>query len=461
MPQYKEGDQVRYKPVGGKHAPCRPILVLTSGDQKRQKDYEHVIATSNLLFRFSRPECAVQPGNTAQVQDVIREARKLGLKVTIKCNGHSYAGYSTAHEFISLDLRRMTKVSLDMGKSLATVDAGCQWGHVHGSLINGRHNGDIVVGAAAQRWGRRRVMTADGEVVTVEKDDDSMSGNSRLFWGLRGAGACKFGVAVEMKLKAQKLANKNGKVVAGRKMTIGSTWTCDLRQPEATQRGVRFTLTFDGSEREYHKWINDSTKHMKLKRQLKRRALEEQLTRFWYEMLVAQWLEETERVYPSDKTYELYSSFVFTNGSKDKFHKITSTIRRLMERFRFRFKEEQVNFLITWTHTGGRATDIMEPSESAYFWREAVYHTYVTIEWVDKWMEGDMEPSCARRVKKMWDKDDFSSGIRVWSCRDEVRVATRNLNEEDEEDKTDRLASEQGKHFRTNNWNTQRGHSGS
>ncbi|KAK3360604.1 hypothetical protein B0T25DRAFT_565482 [Lasiosphaeria hispida] len=68
------------------------------------------MATSNMLFRFSRPDCVVQPQNAAQVQTIIREAKAKPIKVTIKCNGHSYAGHSTTFSGISLDLRGMNKV---------------------------------------------------------------------------------------------------------------------------------------------------------------------------------------------------------------------------------------------------------------------------------------------------------------------------------------------------------------
>ncbi|KAL2148927.1 hypothetical protein VTH82DRAFT_1613 [Thermothelomyces myriococcoides] len=515
------------------------IPVFTPGDKKTQEDYEHAIATSNRLFRFCRPDCVVQPENTAQVQAIIRVARERGIRVTIKCGGHSYAGHSTAFDGISLDLRRMNRVSLDMDRMVVTMDAGCQWGHVYSTLINGRHIGYIINGGRCPTVGvsgfilggglgpftrsfgmgcdtlmEATVVTAEGKVVKVGEDDPPMSPEGRLFWALRGAGGGNFGVVVEMKLKVQKLQNRYGTVVAGRyqwfpkegftsenlaamnrfytanwprKMTIDSTWICDLRQPWQ-QDGVRFTVAFDGSKPEYDRRINEFVKHPELNRQLKRRVLPEPSTRFLYETLVNQWLEETERAYPTNKTYELYSSFVFTNDDKAKIQKITSTIRDLMKEFRESFTGEQVNFLVTWIHAGGRATD-MPPSYSAYFWRQAVYHTYVTVEWVDKWMELDMRLFLAkvkralrplslngeaafinfpdrdfprkfherayfggnreelRRVKEMWDKENFFKwvhGVKRPGDPDEDEDQER---EENEEDRTDRLASEQWEHY--------------
>lgn len=43
------------------------IKVLKPGNN----EYEYAVATENLLFRYARPACMVQPRNTAQVQAVV------------------------------------------------------------------------------------------------------------------------------------------------------------------------------------------------------------------------------------------------------------------------------------------------------------------------------------------------------------------------------------------------------
>ncbi|KAK4096783.1 FAD-binding domain-containing protein [Parathielavia hyrcaniae] len=431
------------------------IPVLTPNDREKQRGYEQAIATSSLLFRFSRPDCVVQPENTSQVQTIIREARARGLKVTIKCNGHSYAGHSTAFEGISLDLRRMNRVSLDMGAKTVTVDAGCQWGHVYGTLVNGRHVGHIIVGGRCPTVGvggfllggglspftrsfgmgsdsmvEATVVTRDGEVVTVGEADAPTSRNGRLFWALRGAGGGNFGVVVEMKLRVQKLEIRYGTVVAGRyqwfpkdgftddpsKMTIDSTWICDLRQ--STQGGVRFTVAFDGSKLEYDRRIDEFIKHPDLNRQLKRRVLAEPSTRFLYETLVG-----------------------------------------------------QSTFLVTWIHAGGRATDIMAPSDSAYYWRQAMeldMRTFLAkvkralrpfslngeaafINFPDRDFPRKSQKrayfggNCKelRRVKQMWDKDNFLKWVQCVKRPGDPEEDPDEEREENEEDRTDRLASEQ------------------
>ncbi|KAE8449113.1 hypothetical protein EG329_008496 [Mollisiaceae sp. DMI_Dod_QoI] len=516
---------------------AQQIPVLEPG----QAEYRQAIATSNLLFRFSRPDCVVQPQNAVQVQTIIKEAKARSIPVTIKCNGHSYAGHSTAFTGISLDLRGMKKAELDMKSMMVTMDAGCQWGDVYEKLIIGHHDGFIInggrcptvgvsgfilgsglgpftrsFGMGADTLAEATLVTADGSLVTVKESDPPGSDKGRLFWALCGAGGGNFGVVVQMKLHVQKLSNRYGSVVAGRyqwfpksgftndvlavmnsfyatpwpnKLTIDTTWICDLRQ-SSNEGGVRFNVSFDGSKGEYDRLITKHILHPDLQTQLKRRVLPEKSTRFLYETLVAQWLEEAERAYPSNKTYELYSSFVFTNSSPSTLATITAAIRDLMASFRADFKGELVTFLVTWIHAGGKASE-RKPEDSAFFWREAVFHTYVTVEWVDKWMELDMRRFLAtvkkklrplslngqaafvnfpdrdfptkvhetayfggnkeklREVKQRWDPDGFFRWIQG--------VRRPGDPEEDEErgdeERTDRLASEQwASQWTSNQW---------
>ncbi|KAF7433207.1 hypothetical protein PC9H_005157 [Pleurotus ostreatus] len=510
------------------------IPVLEPGRPK----YDRAIATANFLYRFSRPGCVAQPESAAHVQTIIKEAKSRNLKITIKCRGHSYAGHSTASEGISLDLRKMKEVKLDMKENTVTFDAGCQWGHVYGTLINGQHKGFVINGGRCPTVGvsgfllggglspftrsfgmgsdtlmEADVVTADGKLITVKETDNPKSDKGKLFWALCGAGGGNFGVVVRLKLRVQKLRNQDGTVVAGRyqwfpkagftediistmidfyttdwpnEITIDTTWICDLRQ-SAQLGGIRFAITFDGSKADYDGIIDKYIKNEELKVQLKRRVLAESSTRFLYETLVNQWLEETERAYPANKTYELYSSFMFTKDNKGVIQKAIAIVRDLMASFRADFKGEQVNFLVTWIHSGGKAIE-KKPTDSAFFWREAVFHTYITVEWVDKWMERDMRRFLTtvkdalrplslngeaafinfpdsdspiksyerayfggnfeelRRVKQIWDKDNFfkwAQGVRL------PGEAEGNDGEGEGADKTDQIASEQWEYYKT------------
>jgi hypothetical protein len=140
-----------------------------------------------------------------------------------------------------------------------------------------------------------------------------------------------------------------------------------------------------------------------------------------------------------------------------------------------------------------------KPVDTAFFWREAAYHMYLTLEWEDKWMERDMRaflgeakrdfrplslqgdaafinfPDGAlpadvseraywgdnreelRRIKEIWDKDNFfqsEQGVRL--PREIPQRGSDGRNEPEksgdqgnDEDLTDSLASKQWEVYET------------
>ncbi|KAB2571680.1 putative FAD-linked oxidoreductase YvdP [Lasiodiplodia theobromae] len=463
--------------------------------------YAHTTTPPNLLHRpSSHPDCVVQPQSTAHVRTVIQQAKAHSLPVTIRCGFHSWAGFSTAARGILLDLGRLNAAALDAAAQTVTVDAGCRWADVYAALPDGC----VVTGARApsvgvsgfvlggglgpftRRFGlgsdalvEATVVTADGRVVTVSERDDRGSDEGRLFWALRGAGGGNFGVLVQMKLRVQRLRGKE--VVGGRYewvlsegltdevvgtmnklyatswedgMTVDSAWVCDLRR--ASGDAVRFLTSFDGSKDEFDGLVDKHVEQPELAGQLKGRSLAEKSTQFLCKTLDAQWTEDIERSLPENKSYSICSSFALNNDSNN-IEQVTAVVRDEMKAFRSRFSGKPVEFSVTWMHAGGKAAE-KNPSETAFFWREAVYHTYVTIVWEDQEMEKDMQDFLAsvkarlrpfslkekaayvnfpdgemqkeryedvyfgdnsselRRVKQIWDKDNFfnwSQGVQL------------------------------------------------
>lgn len=214
------------------------IPVFKPGDV----EYERSIAIANLMYRFARPGCVVQPESSSHVQTVVKEAKSRKIPMTIKNGGHSYAGYSTTNDGISLDLGRMKQVDLDMKSSPKTVtlQSGALWGHAYKKLVLNRQDGYIINGGRCPTVGvsgftlggglgpftrsfgmgcdtllEATIVTADGQAVTVKKSDDSKSDKGRLFWALCGAGGGNFGVVTQLKMEVQKLKQEKGDVVAG------------------------------------------------------------------------------------------------------------------------------------------------------------------------------------------------------------------------------------------------------
>ncbi|RYP68526.1 hypothetical protein DL771_006603 [Monosporascus sp. 5C6A] len=413
-------------------------------------EYERSVAVPNLLYRFSRPTCVVQPEGTAHVQTIIKEASSRGVAITIKNGGHSYSGSSTAEQGILLDLVRMNKVDLDMNAKIVTLQGGAQWGHAYKKLVNGRYDGWIINGGRCPTVGvsgfllggglspftrsfgmgcdtleEVTIVTADGNVVTVSDSDHPGSDKGRLFWALCGAGQGNFGVVVELKLRVQKLSNKGGLVTAGRftwfprseamnefmatmnrfyttkwpdQVTMDSTWLCDLSQTKS-ELGVRFLVYYDGSKNDFDKLVDKNIRETELVRQLKRRTMQETSTRFLHETLVSQWSEEIKKSFPTNQSYSIYASFVFKNR-EDAITAITNIIRQEFLQFREFFTGEQALLQVTWIHAGGQAAK-KKRSESAFRWRDCTYHVYIMLQWEEKWLERDMRGFLQRFKEKL------------------------------------------------------------
>ncbi|KAM5341258.1 hypothetical protein ACJ41O_015367 [Fusarium nematophilum] len=443
-----------------------------------EDDYERYIATANLIYRFSSPPCVVQPKCACDVRDIIRIAKPRKIPITIKNGGHSYAGGTTANIGILMELGLMNEVNLDM-KSQTEFS----------------------------------IVTADGDEVTVSERDDPKSDKGKLFWALRGAGGGNFGVVVEMKLAVQKL--RSDLVVAGR-----YTWFPD--RDEKIMEGFMTTMNAFYTR----KWSNEMTldssyqrldpaqnleqspaEHAELKKQLIRRSLQEKSSRFLHETLAAQWIEETKKSFPSNRSYQIYTSFVFKNGRKT-IEGITKVIREEMKAFREQFAGESGLMQVTFIHSGGAANDNKERKDTAFRWRGCLYNAYIMIQWDEKWLEMNMrgflnrmKPKLSpfgmvqgatfinfpdgsfkadaheksyygnnhqelRRVKALWDKDNYfkwSQGIQLPVTKEKLRMAVSdneengNVLEElvaadelvvDEEALTDALAEQQWESYR-------------
>ncbi|KAH7143779.1 hypothetical protein EDB81DRAFT_652309 [Dactylonectria macrodidyma] len=416
----------------------KQIPVHTPGET----EYERAVATANLLYRFTRPACVVQPEHNMQVCTIIRRAKAKAIPLIIKNGGHSYAGFSTTNTGILLDLVNMKRVRLDVEAETVAMQGGALWGHAYKELVNDHHDGFIINGGRCPTVGvsgfilgsglgpftrsfgmgsdtllEATIVTADGELVVLKKKNDDKR-KDKLFWALCGAGGGNFGVLVELKMQLQKLHGPM--VVAGRftwspkepvedmagfmetmntfytapwenDMTIDSSWLCDLSQQRKSEPAVRFLVYYNGIQKDFNGLID---KHIgsagkgTLARQLKRRALQEKSTRFLHETLVAQWSEEMTRAFPSNPSFSIYTSFVFTN-EREKIETITAIIRQEMKDFRKKYTGEQGLLQVTWIHSGGKANE-KQSADAAYPWRTCVYHTYIMIQWQEKFLEEEM-----------------------------------------------------------------------
>ncbi|KAI9925123.1 hypothetical protein ASPWEDRAFT_45261 [Aspergillus wentii DTO 134E9] len=211
----------------------RRIAVYTAGEL----EYERSVANANLLFRYARPDCVVQPDSAWQIQKIVQEVKKVneaksqGISIVVKNGGHSYAGFSTSDRgSISLDLVKMNHVEIDKESMTATIEGGAVWAHAYRQLVNNHMDGYVINGGRCPSVGvsgfilggglspftrtfgmgcdglkEATIVLADGRLITVGENDDATTNEGKLFWALRGAGGGNFGVVVEVKLSIYRL----------------------------------------------------------------------------------------------------------------------------------------------------------------------------------------------------------------------------------------------------------------
>ncbi|KAK3934292.1 hypothetical protein QBC46DRAFT_428060 [Diplogelasinospora grovesii] len=367
-----------------------PIPSFRPGDSQ----YERSVATANLLYRFSKPDFVVQPKSPLHVQTIIKTAVPRGLKITIKNGGHSFAGFSTTNRGILVDLCHMQDVRLHDGPSgkPESVTLGGGIGQLNGGRCPTVGVSGLVLGVGLGPFTRKlgmgcdalteaTIVTADGELVTVKESDDKQLEKGKLFWALRGAGGGNFGVVVELKMKVQRVEDGvlDGPFIDTMKKlylfdwppeaTIDTHWVCDVKPNKAS------SVRFDGKKGKFDKLIDRAIgeAHPQLADRMKERTCSEPSTLFLHETLVAQWWEETTRAFPSNKSYSLYTSFVF-----EKRPGIVEIVA------------DKAILEVTWIHAGGNASK-PKSDQTAFPWRDGTYSTYIMLQWEEKWLAGKIK----------------------------------------------------------------------
>lgn len=109
------------------------VPVDTQGSQEWRND----VNPFNQRLPYTPVAIAV-PTNTQHVQGAVSCAAKLGIKVSPKSGGHSYASFGLGGEngHLVVELDRMYKVTVDSSTQIATVEAGARLGRVATQLYN-------------------------------------------------------------------------------------------------------------------------------------------------------------------------------------------------------------------------------------------------------------------------------------------------------------------------------------
>jgi FAD/FMN-containing dehydrogenase/GrpB-like predicted nucleotidyltransferase (UPF0157 family) len=172
-------------------------------------------APAMVRFRDVRPRAVARCATPRDVAAALAFARREGLEVAVRAGGHCFEGRSSTRGLL-IDLRPMD--AIDVGDGTVSVGAGVRLGALYDALAaRGRTVAGgcgptvgiagLALGGGIGLLGRRygltcdqllaaAVVVADGRVVRCDPDHEP-----DLFWALRGAGGCRFGVVTELTLR--------------------------------------------------------------------------------------------------------------------------------------------------------------------------------------------------------------------------------------------------------------------
>jgi FAD/FMN-containing dehydrogenase len=180
----------------------------------RSPEYELLRKPAMVGFWHLRPQAIVRCRAPGDVAETLALARRSRAALAIRSGGHCFAGRSST-DGVLIDVGALNSVAVAEGT--VTVGAGATLGDLYDALdADGRTIAGgcgptvgiagLTLGGGLGILGRRygltsdqligaEVVLADGRVVDCDADD-----HADLFWALRGAGGCRFGVVTRLTL---------------------------------------------------------------------------------------------------------------------------------------------------------------------------------------------------------------------------------------------------------------------
>ncbi|KAK3328209.1 hypothetical protein B0T19DRAFT_184856 [Cercophora scortea] len=164
------------------------------------------------------PDCFVTPKTTADVSTAIKILTSLNARFAVKGGGHAaFAGGSNVDKGVTIDLLRLTNITVSPDRKTVSVGAGNRWINVSQALdplglavVAGRVAdvgvGGVILGGGISYFSGSRgwacdnvrnyeVVLSSGQVVNA-----SPTTNRDLYWALRGGAGTNFGVVTRFDL---------------------------------------------------------------------------------------------------------------------------------------------------------------------------------------------------------------------------------------------------------------------
>lgn len=113
-------------------------------------DYKRDVAPFNIRLPYT-PTAISVPQTIEHIQKSVQCGKKLGIKVSAKSGGHSYASFGFGGEdgHLVVQLDRMYNVTVDKRTKIATVQPGARLGHV-ASVLSEEYGRAIAHGTCPQ-----------------------------------------------------------------------------------------------------------------------------------------------------------------------------------------------------------------------------------------------------------------------------------------------------------------------
>lgn len=187
--------------------------------------FDEAVFIGNELFADRRPAVVVQPSTVDEVAAALMMAQEQSLPFSVKCGGHSYAGYCLNTGGVMVDLSRMQGIEVDEAAMTVQVGCGVRWLGVYKALaevnpdymVMGGICPDVGISGAVLGGGINlmsrtfglaidslvavSVLTADGELLELNGSDELEEDLKSLWWAVRGGGGGNFGIVVSFTLR--------------------------------------------------------------------------------------------------------------------------------------------------------------------------------------------------------------------------------------------------------------------
>ncbi|CAG7555203.1 unnamed protein product [Fusarium equiseti] len=378
--------------------------------------YTKATFIGNLAYRNTNPAVVVQAHSIQDVQSAVSFANQNSVKLTVKSGAHGFMAYSLNEGGMVLDMSTMNGCHIDNNARTIQMDGGLLCSDIHDKLQDKRDVAIIglcggvgfsgfTLGGGISPFSRSyglgcdnllemTVVTAEGDVVTVSKDDEDKERRD-LFWALCGGGGGNFGVTVSMTSKMHRLRNQDGKVVSGE-----LTWNLPQQQEAFDQAMSSFNssncpaeLTVNGV------WSHGENKQftggMKVIYNGNMGQAQEALKSILAHGPAENTLEEMEWTQVSEgaegwdadsKVYHHHASFILPQGAITP--ELTATVTNLVGEaasivgITDENKRNSPKCNFSWNHIGAQTSDVSS-TDTAFYWRDGHYVASMNIQWTD------------------------------------------------------------------------------